>query len=102
MTEPTPGPWLRDGTTVYALNNIGVNRFDATVQPGWRDTDEGVRTPKQELEANAMLMHAAPDLLDATKQALGILLERIPGSLPGAEQAVEALRTAIEKARGQS
>jgi len=59
MTETmhTPGPWLRSGNTVYALNPDGFNRFCAQVQDA--------HTPNHELEANARLMAAAPKLLSA-------------------------------------
>ena len=51
----TPGPWLLSGRTVYALNDEGFNRFSALVQDA--------HTPGDELEANARLMAAAPELL---------------------------------------
>lgn len=35
-TKRTPAPWLRDGTTVYALDETGkCNRFFAPVHPGF-------------------------------------------------------------------
>ena len=60
----TPGPWLIDGRTVYALQHGGwrkgkevlVNRFSAHVQ---RVPD----CPEGEAEANARLIASAPDLL---------------------------------------
>lgn len=55
MTKHTPGPWLVEGRTVYALNDDGYNRFSALVQDA--------HTPGDELEANARLIAAAPDLL---------------------------------------
>lgn len=53
----TPGPWLVDDRTVYALNENGFNRFFASVQDAHTDPIE--------LEANAQLIAAAPDLLEA-------------------------------------
>ena len=53
----TPGPWLRDGRMVYALNEDGFNRFSAGVQDP--------HTPEAELIAVATLMQSAPDLLEA-------------------------------------
>lgn len=53
----TPGPWLLEDRTVYALNERGQNRFSASVQDA--------HAPAYELIANARLMSAAPDLLDA-------------------------------------
>lgn len=70
MSKHTPGPWLTEGNFVYALNGEGkyaVNRFSASIQPGYT-TDE-TRTKIAEMEANARLIAAAPDLL-AALQAL--------------------------------
>ena len=69
-TTHTPGPWLVADTTVYSLQSDGhvlVNRFSAHVQTGvGRDAQ---RTPPAELEANALLMAAAPDMLAALRDA---------------------------------
>ncbi len=48
------------------------------------------------------IRRAAPKLLEACEQALKALLERTPGSVPGGEQACEALAVAIADARGES
>ena len=69
MTKHTPGTWLVDDLTVYVLNNTGTDRFSAWVQRGWLNDEEG-RTPKAELEANARLIAAAPDLLAACQQIM--------------------------------
>lgn len=62
----TPSEWLIAGcdekTFVYALNDQGYNRFSANVQMGHVAPME--RTPLAELEANARLIAAAPDLLN--------------------------------------
>jgi hypothetical protein len=67
----TPGPWLRIGTTVYALMHDGwkrgveqfKNRFTVQVQ---RDRE----CSEEEAEANARLIAAAPDLLEALESLL--------------------------------
>jgi hypothetical protein len=64
----TPGPWVRIGTTVYALMHDGwkrgfeqfKNRFTVQVQ---RDRE----CSEEEAEANARLIAAAPDLLEALR-----------------------------------
>jgi hypothetical protein len=66
MSEYTAQEWQRDGTTVYALNIEGTNRFSAQVQGGWA-TDGRLRTDADELEANARLIASAPDLLEALR-----------------------------------
>ncbi|MFY8322192.1 hypothetical protein ACP9M8_16435 [Pseudomonas aeruginosa] len=65
MMKHTPGPWYRDGTTVYALNPHNFNRFSAQIH--------GAHTPKSELEAVAQLMQAAPELLEALEDAVNRL-----------------------------
>lgn len=64
MMKHTPGPWYRDGTTVYALNPHNFNRFSAQIH--------GAHTPKSELEAVAQLMQAAPELLEALQGMLEV------------------------------
>lgn len=69
MNNFTPGPWEVDGQTVYALESAGFyrglerfqNRFDAQVQSPRASL-------RSELEANARLMAAAPDLLEALEE----------------------------------
>ncbi len=58
----TPGTWLSKGKTVYALNEDGYNRFSALVQDAHKS--------EEELEANARLIAAAPELL-------GLVLRRV-------------------------
>jgi hypothetical protein len=71
MSTHTPGPWLRDGRTVYALNNqrVPINRMSFGVIGGYTDK-AGERTSEEELEKVAILAKAAPKLLGACKLAL--------------------------------
>lgn len=73
MTLHTAGPWLRDRYTVYALNDDRrpFNRFYATVQIGFISSD--LRTDERELEANAKLICAAPELLAALEESVSAL-----------------------------
>lgn len=83
----TPGPWLladSDPRFVYALGDEGYNRFWLKVS----GTDPALFA---ELEANARLIAAAPELLEVVRKvyegglspdeedALGALLNRIDG-----------------------
>lgn len=71
MSRHTPGPWLREGNTVYALMHAGwrkggeqfKNRFSAYVQADRECSDD-------EHEANARLIAAAPELLEALRDML--------------------------------
>jgi len=73
-TKHTPGPWLRKGHCVYALMHHayvkGVeqfkNRFSVNVM---FDRDCHIK----EAEANARLIAAAPELLDALVMARAIV-----------------------------
>jgi hypothetical protein len=94
----TPGPWERDGTTVYKLNGVpiegapkGWNLWTARVM-----LSDAKRCSPEEVEANARLIAAAPDLL--------AVLERYVEADSGPELEdslhVDAV-AAIAKARGQ-
>ena len=78
----TPGPWKA------TRNNIGVRSIDAPVCRVWMlRSGQGV--------ANARLIAAAPDLLEALKMMLEGGLE---GPTP---QAIETALAAIAKAEGR-
>lgn len=67
MSKHTPAPWLLadgDKKFVYALNDKGINAFFAHVQDP--------HTSKEELEANARLIAAAPEMLDELKYQAAI------------------------------
>jgi hypothetical protein len=76
--KSTPGPWLiagvtdriddgyGDGRFVYALDaESATNRFSACVQ------NDNHKASDEELRANARLIAAAPDLLEALKSLVG-------------------------------
>jgi hypothetical protein len=86
----TPGPWVvdpavRQGFTVYAPKE----GFIVGTQ------DEEGRYGAIESEANARLISAAPDLLDALLMVLGD-----PNALDGRPRTYEYARAAIAKATG--
>ncbi|MGU2751260.1 hypothetical protein [Pseudomonas aeruginosa] len=85
MMKHTPGPWYRDGTTVYALNPHNFDRFFAQIQ--------GAHTPKSELEAVAQLMQAAPELLEALQSCIQQIT-----ALCSADDVPDQARAAIAKA----
>lgn len=67
----TPGPWILGESLeafVYALRTGNdVNRMSLQVQGGYTDTG---KTTREELDANARLIAAAPDLLSALESLL--------------------------------
>lgn len=90
----TKGPWLIQGTTVYTLCN-GENAWQAQVSQ-----DGKHKTPVEEVQANANLIAAAPELLEA----LETLLEASRSSA-GPEEKLNAQKLAkgvINKAKGNT
>ena len=95
-TKHTPGPWAvqdikSDGTMVYrriCVGNTSVGSVGAYKLPKGREA---------EAEANARLIAAAPELLEAFKRARSFL-ERGGSGAPFA--AANALSAAIAKAEG--
>lgn len=62
--EATPGPWSADGCVIYCgKTQIG------TSHPHWNDPDV---FPTQEMQANAILMASAPELLAALRAIVAI------------------------------
>ena len=105
MTARTPGPYLRDGTTVYALDQRRddvfreENVFTASVQDA-----NGIATPG-ELEAVAQLFKAAPTLLAAARSVNAAYKEFRKATIATANEALvvlldahDALSAAIKEA----
>lgn len=63
-SKHTAGEWFHDGTTVYALEHHGWSKGEEVMRNRfWAGVQGGPETPKVEVEANARLFHAAPELL---------------------------------------
>lgn len=100
----TPGPWLLMDRTIYTLSNTDsgvINRWTARVMPGFAAAN---KTFSQELDANARLMSAAPELLEFSKKVMATLKEFGPAIVPHLldtdENDGQRLRNAIAKAEG--
>lgn len=90
----TPGPWARDGVTVFADLGDGINACDIAVM-----INDGV-LPLAQKEANACLIAAAPDLLEACKLAKSTL--NVNGHTEQERAgAVRICNAAIAKAEGR-
>lgn len=99
----TPSPWLRDGNTIYALMHAGwrkgeelfKNRFHAYVQSD-RDCPDGER------DANARLIAAAPELLEALQGMIDLAKQMDDVSDEGGnlDKRFDAAIAAIAKATG--
>jgi hypothetical protein len=96
-THNSPGPWHTQGCTIYA----GKNRVAQT----WDTWYDGLPTPT--MEADAGLIAAAPELLEALENLRGSIRHgatcRAPQAFPcscDADQLWEMSGAAIAKARG--
>lgn len=95
----TPGPWEADRNNVHSgriatIHHCIGNDWVEIWSPNWPDTEE-----KQ--EANAKLISAAPDLLEALISARKEL-EMYEGELTGEVYNNPAINAAINKALGVS
>jgi len=103
----TPGPWQRIGNKVFALTPserqepgwpTEINRFGCYIQ---RENREPCGAPDDELEANARLIAAAPELLEALQmlmpQAPNAWAENDPYSVAMWDNAAAAIAKATGK-----
>lgn len=97
--QHTPGPWTLDGDGfVYGEGNIVA------------DPHSSLNIDHAELEANALLIAAAPDSLAANKlaketiTAFGVALTMLGDktAAKNAKPALDALKAAIAKAEGRT
>jgi len=113
MSKHTPGPWIVWKEGVYAANKdtkaspLSLSSYRGTVCE-MDDLDEEI--PKRQRIANARLIAAAPDLLEAAKLALkavpppGCPNQAELGSCThcdAQEHAIKTLQAAIAKAEGR-
>lgn len=96
----TPGPWNLSGRTVYTLHRLAhmeTNRWSAQVQ-GYVDC------PAEEADANARLIAAAPELLEALCDAREELrLIRMKDTVAVYDPTVRIrIDAVIAKAKGES
>ena len=67
MSKHTPGPWVAKGPSVETEDG---GLIAAVLDP----TERGTTVPDPYVVANAHLIAAAPDLLEALKKALNVLV----------------------------
>ncbi len=100
MAETTPGPWTHSGRKVYAPGENGGNVCEVS-EPRGSDYVEHVPVElgskdREEAYANARLIAASPELLEACKYAL--TFHENPRKIR--TQLWDLLAGAIEKAEG--
>ena len=94
MTEHTPGPWEIEDHYHFSYRWISGPEHSQLAQVVWCMEDED-RSP--ECEANAHLIAAAPDLLEALE---ALVLDESKEYIP--TRLWDAARAAIAKAKGQT
>lgn len=101
MSKHTPGPWRAEMNGFSRMAVVDKNNNYLTFKAG------SSRMPEFELEANANLIAAAPDLLASLEELFEIgtvFLSAIEGNdhLTDFEEWADQARKAIAKARGES
>jgi hypothetical protein len=99
-TQHTPGPWIGAGPSF----GDPFPRYTTSIVTEWEHDDEGIveicelpfHHRDDENEANARLIAAAPDLLNALVMVLDD-----PQALDGRPRTAEVVREAIAKATGE-
>jgi hypothetical protein len=97
MTKHTPGPWVVDADKDSVMV-VGRDGGMAVII-----SDALLGKPTALDIANARLIAAAPELLEASKMSLSVLsrMAKILEQEPGDDTVVPTLRTAIAKAEGR-
>lgn len=91
MDKHTKGSWFASGRDIIAMpSQIKIAKVDGV---SMHDAELG----HPEMEANARLIAAAPDLLEAAKKAVDTL--HVLGETIVVEEAVSALEKAIKSAQ---
>ena len=103
MSKHTPGPWFVTGNmTRYVEARIGGGLIQEIAAVGPTSADDGYG---QQQIANARLIAAAPDLLEALELVQDCLVKCLTGGEVSAKLAGKAIAQAaevIEKVRGES
>lgn len=107
MSNHTPGPWVfSDNTKLgwktnpYSVSVKRKGHFTAVA-----DIPNRKLLTDEEKKANARLISAAPDLLEALKEITSDYAERFdlddPSTNPGIKSSIKLARAAIAKATGE-
>ena len=106
MSAPTPGPWVVEAHTTYPTDAVRISGPDGFQIAATRQLHE-YRPDKTaawyEARANARLMAAAPDLLEALKGLMDIPSHDGTQETSAKRIAIKrAARAAIERAEGHA
>lgn len=97
----TPGPWENEDGEITARGAVVANVYQADDFPCLDDADRPAA--EEECKANARLIAAAPDLLEACRSALVPVKEAWAKQMEGNDlwPVFEALRAAVARAEGE-
>lgn len=103
-TKHTPGPWRMEDNWDNYPGERKPGRYNIRSQDdGWNvarvwEAEETGPFSKEQVEANARLIAAAPELLEACEWALSELAEPETSTADTLHETIERLKTAIKKA----
>ena len=95
----TPGPWRVDESHIYGSINAG--RRHVAMANFYNCHDEEVRVTREQQEANAQLISAAPDLYANLSRALDALQRADDYGVSGLCGLIEDASDVLAKARGE-
>lgn len=104
MSKHSKGPWLMARNDCHAGGMATVHHCIGNDWIEiWTDQwyEEGNDLTEERMEANAMLMLAAPDLLEALETLKDAFIVAVGDKSPYAKYALERPLAAIAKARGE-
>ncbi len=93
MSGRTPGPWSLCTAPGMITGDGGI--IVALAPENYPDSN------KAWLDGNAALLLAAPEMLEACKQALLLIHANLPPTKPGVYDCADNLRAAIARAEGR-
>lgn len=93
MTQHTPGPWKNVNGIIFGADGYSLGERHYLAQPIGAGKTQ--RRDTKEIEANARLIAAAPELLEAALEVIAVIRN------PEAQPTVDKLRAAIRKAKGE-
>lgn len=98
MAKHTPGPWSLDAR--YPLNVYSDDSTGSIVARCGGKGFEYVSRRDSEITANVRLIAAAPDLLEACRDAVGLICNHLEGHASEFQRCEQMMKSAIAKAEG--
>ena len=99
MGKYTPGPWTVDESHIDGAINAGKRHV--ALANFYNCHDEEVRVTRDQQKANAHLIAAAPEMLEALKKAVDALELADDSGTPGLRKIIAEADAAIRKAEGE-